>query len=102
MPGPPLHLLLGAPAGRPDVRALLAAAQATGRPCRVLLTHGALDAPGAPALAPHPQLRFALCTRSARDRGLGLTDVPDHIAWTSVATWHAEAGPQAEIWSALP
>ena len=98
----PLHLLLGARADRPDVAALLAAARATGRPLRTLLTHEALDALDAPALADRPALGLSLCTRSARARGLTLEAVGEGVRWSSVATWHLEAGTEAEIWSALP
>ena len=98
----PLHLLLGARADRPDVIAWLEAAVATGRRLRILLSHEALDALGAPALGPGPRRELALCTRSARDRGLRLEDAPPHIRWTSVATWHLEAGLEPIMWSALP
>ncbi len=98
----PLHVLLGARADRPDVAALLDAAAATGRPLRILLTHEALDALDAPALAPRAGRSVALCTRSARERNLTLEDVPPHIAWSSVATWHLQAGSDATIWSVLP
>ena len=99
---PPLHLLVGARADRPDVVAWLEAAEASGRRLRILLTHEALDALDAPALAAGPNRELALCTRSARDRGLSLDDVPGHVRWTSVATWHLEAGPDALMWSVLP
>ncbi|MCB9900920.1 MAG: hypothetical protein H6826_06155 [Planctomycetes bacterium] len=99
---PPLHLLVGARADRPDVVAWLEAAEASGRRLRILLTHEGLDALDAPALAAGPNRELALCTRSARDRGLSLDDVPGHVRWTSVATWHLEAGPDALMWSVLP
>ena len=48
---PPLHLLVGARADRPDVVAWFEAAEASGRRLRILLTHEGLDALDAPALA---------------------------------------------------
>ena len=104
----PLHLLLGTRLDAPGVAELLDRAAATGRPLRVLLTADAAQEVAQDVVGPAAQQLLAaardagLCTQAARRHGLSPDRTPPGLRWTSVATWHVEAGPDAEIWSALP
>jgi hypothetical protein len=44
----------------------------------------------------------ALCSRSARERGLSAEGSPPQVRWSSLATWAGEVPENAHAWAAFP
>jgi hypothetical protein len=104
---PPLRLLLAAGPGAPGEAAWWARVDAEarrGRPLVVLLTGAGLAWLEAPRLAGLVGRHdVALCSRSARERGVLPEAVPPGVRWSSLVAWwrDADAG-DAGCWALVP
>ena len=102
----PLSVVVAAPADAPGVSALLEAGVGEARggaPVRVILTHDGLAVLSTkwPERLATAGVDVALCSRSARERGLPPGNVTDGVRWSSLTTFLAE-GSIGRLWSAFP
>ena len=109
-PTAPPHLLLSAGPDSPGAAEFLAAfVHAAGAQpgATVLLTERGLAWASTDALrrlGERLEAEIVVCSRSARDAGWRLDDgsAPDHVRWSSLATWLADRPQEAVLWTALP
>jgi hypothetical protein len=102
----PLLLLVAAAPDAPGVPAILDRARAdaaAGREVRVLLTGAALAAPSDPRWRALREAGAALslCSRSARDRGLGPEAAPG-VTWSSLVAFLRDRPPGSRLWGCFP
>ena len=67
----------------------------------VLFSEGGLDllAGDWPRALTQAGVRTALCSRSARLRGVEPTTVPPSVAWSSLTNFLSDAGPDTRLWT---
>ena len=100
-----LVLLSGSPAapGARDVLGRAGGERRGGREVRVLLTADGLTWAGDPLLRDlmRAGADVSLCSRSARDQGWTAASTPDHVRWSSVASF-LQGHVSHDLWTVLP
>lgn len=102
----PLGVIVSAGPSRLGVDALLEAAvteHESGARVAVLFTEEGLEllAGRWPERLAAAGVPTSLCARSARTRRLAPESLPPTVAWSSLTTFLADAGPEARLWTAF-